>query len=433
MSDHRDDIERYLRGDMTPDEMHAPEKKALEDPFLADALEGGSAISPAQFSSDVKALKQRVSEKTKTSGGIRWYYQAAAAVLVVGVSAAMIFYLSSREGVNTPIALNAPSQSELQQQPPAADTTLSQPAPADDEQEPYDTRAEAPGVARDEAPQISANSERDVPGEEQVILKRTQEEEIAPLEAEDPSAEPALAQTQETAPGAVKIEPPQGARSLRARAETDGRTAEGRIVKGRVTDAEDGMPLPGVNVMVSGAPAGTVTDLNGYYEISVSPTAQALVFSFVGLNSVEAAVPGGEADTATLDVKMGPDISALSEVVVVGYGEETERGFEEIKWEPAEPEGGKRAFRRYLETNMKYPRVALENNIEGRVTVQFTIEPTGDLTDFRVVRGLGYGCDEEVIRLIREGPRWKPTKRNDQPVRGKGKVKLKFALPEGKK
>ena len=144
-------------------------------------------------------------------------------------------------------------------------------------------------------------------------------------------------------------------------------------------------------------------------------------------------MPGGEADTATLDVKMGPDISALSEVVVVGYGEETERGFEEIKWEPAEPEGGKRAFRRYLETNMKYPRVALENNIEGRVTVQFTIEPTGDLTDFRVVRGLGYGCDEEVIRLIREGPRWKPTKRNDQPVRGKGKVKLKFALPEGKK
>lgn len=71
MSDHRDDIERYLRGDMTPDEMHALEKKALEDPFLADALEGGSAISPAQFSSDVKALKQRVSEKTKTSGGIR--------------------------------------------------------------------------------------------------------------------------------------------------------------------------------------------------------------------------------------------------------------------------------------------------------------------------------------------------------------------------
>jgi outer membrane biosynthesis protein TonB len=67
------------------------------------------------------------------------------------------------------------------------------------------------------------------------------------------------------------------------------------------------------------------------------------------------------------------------------------------------------------------------------VTVAFTIEPSGDLTDFRVIRGLGYGCDEEVIRLIREGPRWKPTKRNDEPVRGKARVKLKFDLPDRSK
>src|SRR5690606_31241464 len=328
--------------------------------------------------------------------------------------------LSDREKVTTPISFNTPSETEsTQPPPPVSDTATMRETPAD-------TDADAPQPLREELPvtpeqYVSRDAAKKV--EEDSPVK---DEEIL-LDAEDTPAASALAQKRlATEPAAVEMESASGAapsaRAFKAEANT-------RTVKGQVLDAEDGMPLPGVNVIVPGAARTTVTDLNGHYEINVPVAANTLVFSFVGLNNVEASVPTATEDTATLDVKMGPDISALSEVVVVGYGTENERGFEEIKWEPAEPEGGKRAFRRYLETNMRYPRIARENGIEGKVTVQFTIEPTGTLTDFRVVRGLGYGCDEEVIRLIREGPRWKPTRRNNEPVLGKGKVKLKFVLP----
>lgn len=420
MTDYRDDIERYLRGDMTPAEMHALEKKALDDPFLADALDGATGIPPEEFSSDLDALSERVSRKTHTSRTVRWYYQAAAAVLLTGIAALMVLYLSDREKATTPISFNTPSETEsTQPPPPVSDTATMRETPAD-------TDADAPQPLREELPvtpeqYVSRDAAKKV--EEDSPVK---DEEIL-LDAEDTPAASALAQKRlATEPAAVEMESASGvapsARAFKAEANT-------RTVKGQVLDAEDGMPLPGVNVIVPGAARTTVTDLNGHYEINVPVAANTLVFSFVGLNNVEASVPTATEDTATLDVKMGPDISALSEVVVVGYGTENERGFEEIKWEPAEPEGGKRAFRRYLETNMRYPRIARENGIEGKVTVQFTIEPTGTLTDFRVVRGLGYGCDEEVIRLIREGPRWKPTRRNNEPVLGKGKVKLKFVLP----
>lgn len=438
MTDYGDNIERYLRGDMTPAEMHALEKKALDDPFLADALEGASGLSPAELSSDIDALKEKISRKTISSPGIgRWYYQAAAAVLLTGITAVMVLYLSSREKTTTPIALNTPQPEAAQQPPPASsDTVSSQPGRTDDTREDDETRPVLPQASPSERPITSnapaagkADSKADEAIDESIIIDAP-EEEAAPLAEEDTPSDSELAKQLATEPAVAHLETPQGAaRAFRAR----GAEVNSRIVRGRVTDAEDGLPLPGVNVMVDGAATGTVTDLNGFYEINVPTQANTLVFSFVGLNTMQASVPESTEDSATLDVKMAPDISALSEVVVVGYGNENELGFEEIKWEAAEPEGGKRAFRRYLETNLRYPRIALENKIEGKVTVQFTIEPTGALTDFKVVRGLGFGCDEEVIRLIREGPRWKPTKRNDEPVRGKGKVKLKFTLPPDKK
>lgn len=435
MSNHKDDIERYLRGDMTPSEMHALEKKALQDPFLADALEGAAGISPAEFSSDLSAIRNRVSRKiTGKPETVRWYYQAAAAVLLTGVSALMIHYLSDKEKTAAPVAFNTPSGKDARQEAPAtSDSALSHQAPDAIDEAEDNTVSDTHENLREErsvAPAPPADRESDTKVEERSAPDTSSGYAAASEGAKDGPGETPVARRLKANPPDAKTEPaPEVASSRQA----SGAPADSRTVRGRVTDAEDGMPLPGVNVMVSGSTTGTVTDLNGYYEIETPPSAGSLVFSFVGLNAVEADVPHGSDDSATLDVKMTPDVSALSEVVVVGYGNENEMGFEEIKWEPAEPSGGKKAFRRYLETNMRYPRIALENGIEGKVTVQFTIEPTGTLTDFRVVRSLGYGCDEEVIRLIREGPQWKPTRRNEEPVRGKARVKLKFAVPPDRK
>jgi hypothetical protein len=63
------------------------------------------------------------------------------------------------------------------------------------------------------------------------------------------------------------------------------------------------------------------------------------------------------------------------------------------------------------------------------VTVQFTVQINGQLGDFEILKGIGYGCDDEVIRLIKQGPAWEPTKKGNQPVTDKVKVRLKFEIP----
>lgn len=64
------------------------------------------------------------------------------------------------------------------------------------------------------------------------------------------------------------------------------------------------------------------------------------------------------------------------------------------------------AYRQYVRTNQQYPGAAREAGISGAVTVQFSIDEKGKPNDFRIIQSLGYGCDEEAIRLIREGPMW---------------------------
>lgn len=87
--------------------------------------------------------------------------------------------------------------------------------------------------------------------------------------------------------------------------------AQDRTVTGKVTSAEDGSPLPGVNVVIKGSAIGTVTDLNGEYSLSVAPEST-LVFSFIGLTTVEVVV----GSRSIIDVKMEQDVQQLGEVVV---------------------------------------------------------------------------------------------------------------------
>jgi len=88
-------------------------------------------------------------------------------------------------------------------------------------------------------------------------------------------------------------------------------------VKGTVVSDEDGSPLPGVNVVVKGTTIGTVTDAYGNYTLTLPNNASTLLFSFVGLMSLE--IPISKSD---INIRMQPDVTQLSEVVVTGYGYE---------------------------------------------------------------------------------------------------------------
>lgn len=203
-----------------------------------------------------------------------------------------------------------------------------------------------------------------------------------------------------------------------------------QLVSGQVRSAEGNSPIPGANVIIKGTSLGTVTDANGNYQLEVPVTKNQLVYSFIGFTSKEEAIKKPTQNDVTLDA----DVSQLSEVVVTGYGFD-DMGMpkpSEYVTPLPEPEGGRKAYQKYLETNLQYPQQALDQKIEGRVTIQFTVTFDGRVQDFNVIRSLGYGCDEEVIRLLRQGPAWSPSKRNEVTRDSKVRVRMRFKLPDKK-
>jgi len=92
--------------------------------------------------------------------------------------------------------------------------------------------------------------------------------------------------------------------------------AQERTVSGKVTSEEDGSSIPGVNILEKGTTNGTASDVDGNYTLTVGPQA-VLVFSFIGYTPQEVPV-GGQ---SVINVALPPDVTSLSEVVVIGYGE----------------------------------------------------------------------------------------------------------------
>jgi len=90
--------------------------------------------------------------------------------------------------------------------------------------------------------------------------------------------------------------------------------------------------------------------------------------------------------------------------------------------------GGEKARMRYLRNNIEYPQLARESGIEGTVYVTFVVEKDGSITDVRVLRGIGGGCDKEAIRVVKEMPKWKPGKQRGKPVRVQFNMPIRFTL-----
>jgi len=90
--------------------------------------------------------------------------------------------------------------------------------------------------------------------------------------------------------------------------------------------------------------------------------------------------------------------------------------------------GGEPALYKYLAENIKYPQMAKESGIQGRVFVTFVVERDGKVTDVRVLRGIGGGCDEEAIRVVNNMPKWSPGKQRGKSVRVQYNLPVKFTL-----
>lgn len=107
--------------------------------------------------------------------------------------------------------------------------------------------------------------------------------------------------------------------------------------------------------------------------------------------------------------------------------EEENKVFDIVEQQPMFP-GGQTALIKYLSEHTKYPVVAQENGVQGRVTVQFVVEKDGSISDVHVLRGVDPSLDKEAVRVVKSMPRWTPGKQNGSAVRVKYQVPVTFRL-----
>ncbi|MES2445888.1 MAG: TonB family protein [Bacteroidota bacterium] len=148
---------------------------------------------------------------------------------------------------------------------------------------------------------------------------------------------------------------------------------------------------------------------------------------------------GSEIEMKNQQVRTNEDYTDLNNIIITGFlpkkeelSDQTIYNFVSMSIPPNYP-GGMFKFYEYLGKNIKYPTMAADNEIQGNVFVSFVVEKDGSLTDIKIDRKLGYGTDEEALRVLKLSKRWNPGMQNGKPVRVKYNIPIKFSLEAEKR
>ncbi|MFT4031286.1 MAG: TonB family protein [Siphonobacter sp.] len=178
----------------------------------------------------------------------------------------------------------------------------------------------------------------------------------------------------------------------------------------KVVDEHD-QPIPGVQILVKDKGQTTQTNAEGTFNLPDLQNGDVLLLNGIGYLPKQVTV----GDTNSLVIRLNSNTSALAEVVTVGYGKTVEK-------QAARPDTEN--YQQYLLDHTIKPAQA--KGISGIVAVRFRVEKNGSLTHFKIKQGLGYGCDEEAVRVIQEGPKWQPALKGKKPVREWAEVSVLF-------
>jgi protein TonB len=126
-------------------------------------------------------------------------------------------------------------------------------------------------------------------------------------------------------------------------------------------------------------------------------------------------------------VDANPEAVVEKQLDIISDPEEKKETFIIAEEMPSYP-GGETERQKFLGESIQYPQQALENGIHGTVYVQFVVDSKGNITDAKIMRGIGGGCDEEALRVIRMMPQWHPGKQNGKPVRVQYTMPVSFRI-----
>ena len=114
----------------------------------------------------------------------------------------------------------------------------------------------------------------------------------------------------------------------------------------------------------------------------------------------------------------------------IAQGLALEREFIDVTDKSPEFPGGNKAMHLFIRQNIRMPRNFLESGISGKVFVTFIINKKGELSEVSVLKGIGFGCDLEAVRLVESMPRWIPAERDGKPIRIRFNLPISFTKQE---
>lgn len=420
-----EDIQRYLDKQMTPAEMHAFEKASLEDPFLAEALEGYMDNPVASVPADINELKKRLDAKDEPVRVIPLYKKigwvaAAAIFILLGAAGTWLWLKPASENSIAQKKVREEQTIRQQERSPAAAPVLhdslppeqspqtkASPTPIAEAPQPSAAKAHPPASAQQKDIATPADTEakpethhdiasvqsKNIPHEEkETVVKRAGQ-----IQETDKLKDNAIVSNSERASGKENAAP-----SLPA-----------YIYKGKITD-EQNNPLPFVNINIPGTATYAYTDANGNFTLMNGDTQLVVHVKSVGFQPELFTL---HSNTPSNNISLKTTKNNLADIVVAGYGKQDKKKLtgkpekaddDEIAAEPADGWGN---YDIYLLNNERITPQGY-NALKGSVELSFVVNQYGNLSAFHIIRSSCPACEKEAIRLLKEGPKWKLLKGN---------------------
>ncbi len=424
-------IRKYLDGELSPQEMQALEKAALEDPFLADAIDGitESRTHPVPFEVAVSELQKKLAERVmqkerkKAIPWIRGHWRAAASVFLVVTLAGVTVTLINRNS-QKPVIAKKNSTDSIKEQAVIAPSVIQTDSGSTivNSAESASINYTEPVIKRG---RLRAGQKKSIPEAEE-----TGETDRSSAKQQTVATAPVvLAESEKSAAGKKDLPdsimpekdrlsavPPvqDGLKSKAAGLEivSSGKKKPEHFIQGQVLD-EKGKPVNGAAVSLAKAKDGTITDPEGYFRLYVKKQDSAfhLQIQSVGYNSISAF---WNRDSTSNIYRLQPSSTSLNEVVVIGYG--SKKSDDEVtddviindhvaasrksaENKKVEPRMGWEAFNQYISKNKNIQ--TSDSLLKGVEIISFEVDQKGSLSSFRILQSVSPAHDMEIIKLIR--------------------------------
>lgn len=409
-------IRKYLNGELDAPAMHQLEKRAQDDPFLMDALEGyenAATNQQANFDDLASRLQKRITPKQRRIIPYRTLAIAASVLIVFTIG--WLWLSNDHKPVpQTTAKIVEPATKPAAAKPVATDTVISNQIAANVAAPPekFPKRPVRRGVLREVVVADKAVADNMIASAEPVAAKAdTVAADTTPLNemvvmnytaAKKKDVKESVPATEESK--LKSIPPVSTERILQSQVAGVTKTPAGSpfsalssniILQGRIVDKNDGMALPGVSVRVQGTKFGAVTDNNGKFSIPVDSNRSSIVIAYVGYNTVKLNTRNRD---SLKTIRLEPNNQSLSEVVVVGYGSQKNKD-ETVT--AAHPQAGWHSFKKYLNENAVSP-----DGKNGIVKLSLMIDNNGNISEVTVIKGLSPLTNKKAIDLINNGPDW---------------------------